>query len=194
MRFPEPFGYYLDPLEGSGLPYCVTGSVAAGIYGELRTTNDIDFVLVMKVSDIEQFRITFPEQDYYVPPTEVLLTALLRPGRGALNLVHHWSGFKADLFFAVRDPLHLWAMKHRRRGQYFAEQLWVAPPEYVVIRKLEYYREGRSEKHVSDVCSMLNVTPVDHDFIAAQNKRLGLQEQWDEVWRAFLETGGKLPA
>jgi len=28
------------------------------------------------------------------------------------------------------------------------EPIWVAPPEYVILRKLEYFREGKSEKHL----------------------------------------------
>ena len=37
--------------------------------------------------------------------------------------------------------------------------LHVAPPEYVVVRKLEFYREGRSAKHLRDIRSMLAVSP-----------------------------------
>jgi len=37
--------------------------------------------------------------------------------------------------------------------------LVVAPPEYVIVRKLEYYRESGSEKHVRDIRSMLDTSP-----------------------------------
>jgi hypothetical protein len=36
--------------------------------------------------------------------------------------------------------------------------LWLAPPEYVIVRKLEYYREGRAEKHVTDIRGMLEAS------------------------------------
>ena len=77
MGFPEPFARFLEPLEGAAIPYCVTGSVAAGVYGELRSTHDIDFVLRLTVADIAKFRAAFPESDYYLPPTEVLVAELL---------------------------------------------------------------------------------------------------------------------
>lgn len=192
MGFPEPFSFYLEPPERAEFPYCVTGSVAAGIYGEVRTTKDIDLVLLLAVGDIRRFRAAFPDDDFYVPPTEVLVAELMRGQRGCLNLYHHQSGFKADLFFVVRDALHLWAMKHRRRAPYGDAQLWIAPPEYVVLRKLEYFREGGSDKHVRDLRFMLAVTPLDRDFIATHVERLGLREQWEEVLRAYRETGGEL--
>jgi len=34
----------------------------------------------------------------------------------------------------------------------------LAPPEYVIVRKLEYYREGGSEKHLRDIRAMLAVS------------------------------------
>ena len=47
MPAPEPLAPFLEPLERLGLPYCVTGSVAASVYGEPRLTADIDIVLLL---------------------------------------------------------------------------------------------------------------------------------------------------
>ena len=41
----SPLAPFLQPLETLGLPYCITGSVAASVYGEPRLTADIDVVL-----------------------------------------------------------------------------------------------------------------------------------------------------
>ncbi len=42
MPAPSPLAPFLDPLERLGLRYCITGSVAASVYGEPRLTADID--------------------------------------------------------------------------------------------------------------------------------------------------------
>lgn len=191
MAFPEPFSHFLAPLEAVEIPYCITGSVAAGIYGETRTTKDIDLVLLLRVGEVVKFRSAFPETEFYVPPLETLVTELQRGQRGCLNLYHHESGFKADLFFVVRDPLHLWAMEHRCRAPYGDEQVWLAPPEYVLLRKLEFFREGGQDKHIRDLRFMLAVTPMDRRFIAAQIERLGLQREWEELLQAYRLTGGE---
>jgi hypothetical protein len=34
----------------------------------------------------------------------------------------------------------------------------LAPPEYVIVRKLEYFQEGGSEKHIRDIRSILRVS------------------------------------
>ena len=40
------------PLAKAGLPCMVTGATAAILYGQPRTTNDLDVVIELKVSDL----------------------------------------------------------------------------------------------------------------------------------------------
>lgn len=98
--------------------------------------------------------------------------------RGAFNLIHHASQFKADVYLAARDPLHAWALEHRRRISLESGGAWIAPPEYVIVRKLEYLREGGSDKHLRDIRFMIAATPIDRAFLESEVARLGLQQQW----------------
>ena len=61
MPAPDPFAPFLEPLERLALPYCITGSVAASVYGEPRLTADIDVVLLLQLQDIPALRSAFPE-------------------------------------------------------------------------------------------------------------------------------------
>ena len=90
----SPLAPCLEPLERHGLPYCVTGSVAASVYGEPRLTADIDVVLLLKATDIDALRGAFPESAYYMPPVETLRLQAARGSRGSLNLIHHASQFR----------------------------------------------------------------------------------------------------
>jgi hypothetical protein len=180
MPAPDPLAPFLDPLERLGLPYCVTGSVAASVYGEPRLTADIDVVLLLAAADIDALRQAFPESEYYVPPDETLRSELAREARGMFNLIHHASQFKADVYLAGRDPLHAWALEQRRRISLGETGAWIAPPEYVILRKLEYYREGGQSKHLRDIRFILAASDVDRSFVGAEVARLGLQAQWRE--------------
>lgn len=100
--------------------------------------------------------------------------------RGRLNVIHYSTGYKADLYLTGHDPLHRWAMARRIRLDLEGRWLWLAPPEYVIVRKLEYYREGRSEKHLRDIAAMLEVSS---DRIALGEvetwvRAFGLQKEW----------------
>jgi hypothetical protein len=174
----SPLAPFIEPLERLGLPYCITGSVAASVYGEPRLTADIDVILLLKAEDIATLRSAFPESAYYVPPEETLRLEAGRSSRGMFNLIHHASQFKADIYLASRDPLHAWALEHRRRISLEGGGAWLAPPEYVILRKLEYLREGGQDKHVRDIRFILAATAVDRELLNAEVTRLGLHAQW----------------
>lgn len=53
--------------------------------------------------------------------------------------------------------------------------------EYVIVRKLEYFREGGSSKHPADIRAMLATTEVDLSAIESWVERLGLTRQWTEI-------------
>ena len=178
MPVRSPLEPFLEPLERLGLPYCVTGSVAASVYGEPRLTADIDVVVLLKAGDIARLRTVFPDSEYYVPPDETLVVEVSRGARGSFNLIHHATQFKADIYLAARDPLHAWALAHRRRINLEWGDAWIAPPEYVVLRKLEFLREGGSDKHVRDIRFILAATALDSSFVEREVARLGLQAQW----------------
>ena len=176
-------GLFAVPLERAGLPYMVTGAAAAILYGQPRTTNDLDVVLELKVADLPRLRATFPESDYYLPPDEVIQVELQRTQRGHLNTLHHDSGFKADLYPMGDDALHRWAFPKRRAVPHGGSTIQFAPPEYVILRKLEYFREGGSTKHLTDIRAMLDVSgdSIDRIVLAEWITRLGLQAEWGKI-------------
>lgn len=178
MPAPDPFAPFLEPLERLALPYCITGSVAASVYGEPRLTADIDVVLVLGERDIPLLRAVFPDSAYYVPPDETLRQEVTHRTRGMFNLLHHESQFKADIYLVAGDPLHAWALKHRRRIDLGGGGAWIAPPEYVILRKLEFLREGGSDKHLRDIRFILAATAVDRAFLEQEIARIGVEAEW----------------
>jgi hypothetical protein len=65
------------------------------------------------------------------------------------------------------------------------ERVRVAPPEYVIVRKLEYYREGGSEKHLRDIAGMVELSSEEIDFKQLEGfiHRYGLQKEWTKAKR-----------
>lgn len=62
-----------------------------------------------------------------------------------------------------------WAFGHRRQLSVGEVPVWLAPPEYVVVQKLEFFREGGSEKHIRDIRGMLAVTDLDHGILVDES-------------------------
>ena len=152
------FQIFVSRLNKSEIPYFVTGAVASIIYGEPRLTHDIDLVVELTDENIDEVVKAFPFEEFYSPPIEVMKLELRRPLRGHFNLIHHKTGFKADVYIVGQDELHKWALSNRKKFDMGGKPIWLAPPEYVVLRKLEYYREGKSEKHLRDILSILEIS------------------------------------
>ncbi len=183
-RDPDLLELFIAPLQEVELRYFVTGSIAATIYGEPRATHDIDLVVALAESQIDSLAAAFPVDSFYVPPPEVLRTEVLRTQRGHFNIIHHGSGLKADFYLAGRDDeLHAWAFAHTRSYDIDDLRLQLAPPEYVLIRKLEFFREGGSEKHVNDIRAMLRISEelIDRSVIERLVGERGLGREWAEV-------------
>ncbi len=185
MLGPDELALFVARLEASGVTYMVTGATAAILYGQPRVTNDLDVVLALDDAGRGALLAAFPETDFYVPPEIVIRAEQARTQRGHFNLIHHESGYKADIYLAGSDPLHAWALPLRRRILWSADlSLWVAPPEYVVLRKLEFFREGGSAKHPADIATIRSVTGLDHALLDPWLDRLGLREVWSRATAA----------
>lgn len=182
MLQPDLYCAFVTRLEQLSLAYMITGSTAGIVYGEPRMTHDVDIVLDAREQDAERIEAAFPLTEFYCPPADVLATELKRMSRGHFNLIQHATGFKADIYIA-RSALHRWAMPKRVRMTLPSCDVWMAPPEYVIVQKLAFYKEGGSQKHLRDIRSMLAVSPdsihmAEIEALVIQER---LQQQWDEA-------------
>jgi hypothetical protein len=175
------FRIFVRRINKLSITYMITGAVASIIYGEPRLTNDIDMVIDLKPDDVEKFTEAFPIEDFYCPPPEVIKLEISRPLRGHFNLIHHKTGFRADIYASGKDELNLWGLKNRKPVDLEGDEFWLAPVEYVILRKLEYYHEGRSEKHLRDISGILAICSDQINFKVLDEKikeRL-LEKEWN---------------
>ncbi len=183
MLEPDLIELFVQPLNEHKIRYLVSGSVAAMLYGEPRVTHDIDLVVFLRAQDIPRFPDAYPWPQFYLPPPSVIAAEVARERRGHFNVIDTDSGLKADFYTANQDVLHAWAFRHAKHYFLKSTSVQVAPPEYVILRKLEYFREGGSEKHVRDIRSMLAVSreQIDHLAMGEWVTRLGLEVEWKRV-------------
>ena len=173
---------FLRPLNQLGVRYIVSGGIASILYGEPRFTNDLDLVVFLRHEDIQRLSGVFPSPEFYFPPEEAIAAEIARPEKGQFNVIHVATGFKADFYTSGRDEFNAWAFRHARRTEFKGEPVALAPLECVIVRKLEYFREGGSDKHLRDIRGMLNVSGGQMDRAALQDwiTRRGVQAEWTE--------------
>ena len=184
MLEPDLFLLFVRPLNHANIRYMIGGSVAAIFYGEPRLTHDVDFVVVLTLRDVQRVPEMFPESDFYSPPLEIIAEEVARGTRGQFNVIHTATGYKADFYPAgTADELNAWGFQFKRAIQFEGEVLVLAPPEYVIVRKLEFFRQGGSEKHLRDIRSMLAISgdQIDHTELRQWIRRLGLEVEWQRA-------------
>jgi hypothetical protein len=125
----------------------------------------------------------FPPDEFYCPPQEVIKTEIARETRGHFNIIHHATGFKADIYPIGQDELHKWAMARRQKVKMEQSEISIAPPEYVIIRKLQYYKEGGSVKHLRDINKMLELSgeSIDMPKLNQMIIKYDLLDEWKSL-------------
>lgn len=162
------------------LEYFVTGSVASMAWGEPRATLDVDIVIELPSWNVQGFCAAFPAPDYYVSP-DAAMDAAQRTSQ--FNVLHVPQGVKADIM-VFRDTPHNNARLARARIVKFGDTpVRFAAPEDVILKKLEFYREGGSDKHLRDVGGIIRVSgdQLDYPYIERWAATLGVTDQWRAV-------------
>jgi hypothetical protein len=171
-------------LERLAIPYFFTGSVVTIFYGEPRFTNDIDVVVALSQEMVDEFCRQFPHDEFYVS-AEAAHDAVRR--QSMFNIIQPRTGLKVDVM--IPPPSDFNQSRFGRARRVRAGDQWEASfsaPDDAILKKMEFYRAGGSDKHLRDIAGVLRTSPeeVDRDYIERWAERLGLSD----VWRTILDS------
>ena len=180
VPFTETFQNVLQRLEDANISYIVVGSIASMIYGEPRLTRDMDIVIDVGLQEASLFEKLFTQPEYYCPPIEVLGDEVRN--RGQFNLLHVSTGLKIDVMVKKVTEYDRSRFERRKRIEIWEGfSAFVAAPEDIIIKKLEYFKEGGSEKHIRDIRGIVTNTELDQDYLKNWISKLHLENEWVKV-------------
>jgi len=162
------------------IPYFVTGSVASIAYGESRFTNDIDIVAAVKREHVADILKCFPAEDYYLSEDSIK-DAIYR--RFQFNIIHPASGLKVDVIIKKKSEFD--DTRFSRIMSFKMDEVGVnfSSPEDVILKKMEYYKIGGSEKHLRDIMGVIKISRelINFDYIEMWAKKLYVEEIWQAI-------------
>jgi hypothetical protein len=165
-------------LDEAGIPYMVTGSMALNYYAVPRMTRDIDLVVEVAPVDTERLCELFQE-DFYLEP-ETVREAVARAG--TFNLIHTRLIVKVDMVVRKSDDYRRTEFGRRRRVSLDDRVIVVVAPEDLVISKLHWASQTRSEVQLGDVRNVLqSVAALDRTYLEHWIGHLGLEALYREV-------------
>ena len=173
----EFFGYVIEVLEKLNIPYMITGSVASIAYSKARLTLDMDIVTDISPIQARQLAEHFGA-DFYADADSILEAIRLR---GHFNIIHIPSASKVDFYLLKPDPFGREEFSRRQRIA-FDDRITAsfAKPEDVILGKLDFYLEGKSQKHLDDIRKLLEIQQdsLDISYIEQWAKKKGTYDIW----------------
>ena len=152
-----------EALDQADVQYVVVGSMAAARWGVARTTRDIDLVLVVDPQRAPWVLAALERVDAYVP-VDAAQSALTHGG--SFNVLHAVSGSKVDLFVvAPEDEFERVRLERRVPAHVLGVVSWVATAEDVILAKLRWRLESRSEVQWRDCVEIAAVNDLDRDHL-----------------------------
>jgi hypothetical protein len=177
-----------DTFDRIGIPHFITGSVASIAYGEFRSTAVVDIVATVTSQHVARICAVFDSDRYYISP-QAIQDAI--PSHGQFKFIDSETGYKADIMIPRMTPYE---------RQRFGRTTQIRPtghhrtytfssPEDVILKKLESFKEGQSDKHLRDVAGILKVMgeQLDQTYINRWGATLGVTE----IWQAVLDRVGQ---
>ena len=134
-------------LDGAGIAYMLTGSLAMSFYARPRMTRDIDLVVALEPAKAEQLTGALGAE-YHADAAAT--TAAIRGAR-PWNVIYLPSMVKIDLIPRKDTPYRRAEFERRRRVELAGVPLWIVSVEDLILSKLEWSRDSRSEQQRRDV-------------------------------------------
>jgi hypothetical protein len=165
-------------LDTAGIPYMITGSIAAGHYGQPRMTRDLDFVVELAPADVARIAALFGDQ--FECDAEMIGRAITR--QALFNLIHTDAIVKVDFDIRKDAPYRLEEFGRRRRVDIDGQPMWIVAAEDLVLSKLVWASSSRSELQLRDVRQVLKAqAELDWAYLDRWALVLGVGELLDEA-------------
>ncbi len=170
-------------FESLAIPYYITGGFASSVYGDPRSTRDLDVVIAVSTADLDRVVATLEDQGFYVPGVEDVKQGRMR----TLSITHQETISRADLMVQGESEFERLQLERRQPlGITGTVGIYFASPEDIILNKLRWGKGNQSEKQWRDVLGILKVQQnhLDRAYLSQWATQLGLL---DDLKRALIE-------
>ena len=188
IKYEEAFKQLIDFLEKIeqeyGIKYYLVGGILTSLYSELRTTQDIDFVVDIYFVNhsIESYISLLKQNDFY-PYQDWETTARLARETKLLQYLDKQEKIKFDNYILDRQTknkykrIGLIALKRRVRVSFSEIECWATSKEDFIMSKLVY---GGWQDYTDALgCWMRFNESLDVPYMIKISNELGIQKEFE---------------
>ena len=168
-------------LDGNGIDYMVTGSVASSLQGEPRSSHDIDLIIAIRNNDVPFLTQAFAGPGYYLDETSIRQAIV---DWGMFNLIEAQTGDKVDFWVLTNDPFDRSRFTRKRTEKVFGIKIKVSCPEDTILAKLLWAaKSGGSQKQFIDALRVFEVQykNLDISYMDQWADNLGITSAWQHL-------------
>ncbi len=140
-------------------------------------TRDIDLVVAFYLKDAARIETVLGEE-YYVSP-DAAREAVLH--QTSFNAIHQVTLMKVDFMIRKQEDYRQHEFTRRVRVRVENFNLWLVSKEDLILSKLHWARESRSERQLADVENLI-ATGCDVDYLRQWSARLNLTDMLTRVF------------
>jgi hypothetical protein len=169
----------LRRLNGAGLRYLLTGSMASSYWGIPRTTHDLDFVIQLPPSAVPKLVEAF-RGDFFLD--EAAVRAAYQPPH-QFNAIDQRSTLKVDFWLLKPAPFDREMFARRKQVKLFGEPAWIGTAEDVLLHKLYWNQITPSDRQLSDAAGIVAVQKgaLDENYLRRWAVELNVEQKLEEV-------------
>lgn len=150
-------------------------------------TRDVDLVAVITPQEVDALLAALDGDDIYVNAGDARGATI---SGGSFNVIHTASGGKVDIFVSPADDEFTQSRLSRRtRADVFGVSTWVATAEDVVLAKLRWRLQSRSEVQWRDCVDIAEVQRLDQAYMRHWAPILGVEDDLAELLAAVEDLG-----
>lgn len=181
MNFEDSLKIVLGLLEDCGIDYMITGSFASNVHGVPRTTYDADVVIKTNLFSIMQF-IKLLGTEFYVSK-EAAKEAVAN--YRIFNIIHYETGLKVDLIICKQRSFSQEEFNRRQKVIFLGKPFWFTSAEDTILSKLEWSKEGESERQFKDAVNVAKIQQekLDYSYLKKWAKELKVSELLERLFK-----------
>lgn len=178
MTFAGVLATVIAALDGAGVPYMITGSLASSYHGEPRATQDVDIVIDPGPGTLERLVDALLQAGFYVD-RDVARTALAE--RTQFNAIGS-DGSKVDFIIRKDRAFSVEEFARREPADLLGTAGFVTTAEDLILAKLEWAHATGSERQLRDVAGIVAIRhSLDEDYIERWASALGTNDAWHQA-------------
>lgn len=166
-------------LKEKKIPYALTGSIASSFWGIPRSTHDIDIVITLRLDDVGKLEKIF-KRGFYIDLENARKSISNLQG---FNIIHAQTGLKIDFWPLKQGKYQKLAFEKRIKTKVYGQEISIFSAEDIIISKLLWYKESKSERHLDDIRGILATVgeKINRRYIENWINELSVSSIWEKI-------------